>query len=335
MEMAIVHDAPEAVAGDVIPADNMTPETKQRREQLGLEYLACLARDSGLDAFADRLAALWNEYEEQKSVVSQVVHQVDKFQALAQAYLYSRRYPKLTKLADFRHLHAKLQDPWLVRQADDILCKWDEADSNQTSDMVFVLVIGGPGVGKGTQCEQAARNFGFGHISVGNLLRRESTRSGSLYRGFIDKSFREHVPVPPSLAMRLLREELPKLEADGNKIRGLILDGFPLTEEQLKAFEEEVSTQYSTVVMQCPPEVLRERLIERARTSNREDDEVDRIKKRVASFEESDSATLMGQLSKNPKNPVYKIDCARSIEEVKTDFWKCVQSSIDQAGRGS
>ncbi|KAJ4288328.1 hypothetical protein N0V88_007366 [Collariella sp. IMI 366227] len=330
--MAIVHDAPEAVAGDVIPADNMTPETKRIREELGLEYLACLARHSGLDAFADRLAALWDEYEEQKTAVSRVVHQVDKFQALAQAYLYTRRYPKLTQLADFRDLRAKLQDPWLVQRADDILGKWDEADSNQMSDMVFVLVIGGPGVGKGTQCEQAARNFGFGHISVGDLLRRERTRPGSLYRGFIDKSFREHVPVPPSLAMRLLCEELPKLEADGNKIRGLILDGFPLTEEQLEAFEEEVSPRYSTVVMQCPPEVLLQRLTERARTSNRDDDEVGRIKERVASFEESDSTTLMGRLS---KNQVYKIDCTRSIEEVRADFWKCVQSSIDQAGRGS
>lgn len=223
-------------------------ETKRVREELGLEYLACLARDSGLDAFADRIAALWNEYEEQKTAVSRVVHQVDKFQALAQAYLYSRRYPSLTQLADFRGLRAKLQDPWLVQQADDILAKWDEADSRQTSGMLFVLVIGGPGVGKGTQCEQAARHFGFGHVSVGDLLRREKDRLGSLYRDFIDKSFRKHVPVPPSLAMRLLREELSKLDADGNRIRGLILDGFPLTEEQLKAFEEEV---YGPVRSRC------------------------------------------------------------------------------------
>ena len=210
------------------------------REELGLDYLACLARASGLDTFASRIVVLWNEYEERKTVVSQVVHQVDKFQALTQAYLYSRRYPKLTQLADFRSLRASLRDPWLAQQADDILSKWDEADSRQTSGMVFILVVGGPGVGKGTQCEQAAQHFGFGHVSVGDLLRRERNRPGSLYRDFIDKSFREHVPVPPSLAMRLLREELPQLDVDGNKIRGLILDGFPLTEEQLKAFEEEV-----------------------------------------------------------------------------------------------
>jgi len=206
------------------------------REELGLEYIACLARGSGLDAFADRIVAIWKEYEEQKTAVSQVVHQVDRFQAFEQAYVYSRRYPKLTQLADFRDLRAKLRDPWIVQHADDILRQWDEADLRQTSGMTYVFVVGGPGVGKGTQCEQAARHFGFEHVSVGDLLRRERNRHGSIYRDFIDKSFREHVPVPPSLAMRLLREALPTL----NEIRGLILDGFPLTEEQLKAFEEEV-----------------------------------------------------------------------------------------------
>lgn len=219
----------------------MATGTDRIREDLSLDYYNCLARDSGFDALADHIAILWNEYKEQKTPVSQVVHQVNKLQALAQAYLYSRRYPELSQLADFQGLRAGLQDPWVIQRAEDILRKWDAADSRRTPGMVFVLVIGGPGVGKGTQCKLAAQHFGFGHVSVGDLLRREKERPGSRYQDFIDKSFREHVPVPASLTMRLLREELPKLDADGNKIRGLILDGFPLTEEQLKAFEEEVS----------------------------------------------------------------------------------------------
>lgn len=56
--------------------------------------------------------------------------------------------------------------------------------------------------------------------------------------------------------------------------------------------------------MRCRPEVLLQRLTERARTSSRDDDQVDRIKKRIASFEESDSKVLMGQLS---KNQVYEV----------------------------
>ncbi len=222
--------------------DNERIETKRMREELGLGYFVCLARESGLHAFADRVAALWEEFEEQATLVSRVVNQVDDFQALSQAYLYSRRYPKLSHLADFRSLRKEIEDPWLAKQADEILRRWDDANSRQSSELVVIFVFGGPGVGKGTQCERAAREFGLKHVSVGDLLRRERSTPGSLYRDFIDKSFRGSVPVPPSLVMKFLRVELQGLGADGNNTRGLILDAFPLSGDQLKAFEEEVNT---------------------------------------------------------------------------------------------
>ncbi len=61
--------------------------------------------------------------------------------------------------------------------------------------------------------------------------------------------------------------------------------------------------------MQCPPAVLLQRLTERARTSNRDDDQEDRINKRVASFEKSDYTALIGQLS---KNQVYEVRASQS-----------------------
>jgi UMP-CMP kinase len=205
-----------------------------------LQYLTCLAKESGLDAFASRITGLWNEYEEGVTAVSQVVHQVDKLQALSQAYLYSCRYPELSQLADFRGHRKAITDPWLAEEADKILLAWDAADSRRMSDFVFIFVMGGPGVGKGTQCERAARDFGLKHVSVGDLLRRERLLPSSLYQDFIGTSFRESVPVPPGLVMKLLRGELQGLRTDGSRMRGMILDGFPLTEDQLKAFEEEV-----------------------------------------------------------------------------------------------
>jgi UMP-CMP kinase len=46
-----------------------------------------------------------------------------------------------------------------------------------TKDVVFV--IGGPGAGKGTQCDKISKLFGYSHLSVGDLLRDE-IKSGSL-----------------------------------------------------------------------------------------------------------------------------------------------------------
>jgi UMP-CMP kinase len=38
---------------------------------------------------------------------------------------------------------------------------------------IVVFVLGGPGAGKGTQCERIVKKFGFKHLSAGDLLREE------------------------------------------------------------------------------------------------------------------------------------------------------------------
>lgn len=49
----------------------------------------------------------------------------------------------------------------------------DSSDlANLTKPQVF-FVLGGPGSGKGTQCENLVRDFKFKHLSVGELLREE------------------------------------------------------------------------------------------------------------------------------------------------------------------
>ena len=40
-------------------------------------------------------------------------------------------------------------------------------------DKKLIFVLGGPGSGKGTQCERLVRDYGYCHISVGDLMRQE------------------------------------------------------------------------------------------------------------------------------------------------------------------
>ena len=42
-----------------------------------------------------------------------------------------------------------------------------------------IFVLGGPGAGKGTQCANMVRDYGFVHLSAGDLLRAEHNREGS------------------------------------------------------------------------------------------------------------------------------------------------------------
>lgn len=319
--MAIVHDAPEAIAGDVTPSDGISRETKKLRENLGLMFLACLAKQSGNTSFAERMEKLWKEYEERNSSISEVVHQIDKLDALQQAYRYTLQYPHLD-FNDFRSHREQITDPWLALQADEVLREWDAVDSRRKSDMVIVLVVGGPGVGKGTQCALAAKEFNFQHVSVGDLLRTEQSSPGSIFRDFISESIRKSVTVPAMLTMMLLERELKSAQAQGNA--RILLDGFPRSTEQLKAFEEQISDRYSTIVMDCPDEILVERLSSRAKLSKREDDNPDLIRNRVETFRRGNEQVL--QLLS--KNWLRKIGCTGSIQEVQNSFKDSIQQII-------
>jgi len=57
--------------------------------------------------------------------------------------------------------------------------------SNDTADpknpnCMMICVNGGPGAGKGTQCERLAEAYGFNHMSTGDLLRKEVNNGGPL-----------------------------------------------------------------------------------------------------------------------------------------------------------
>lgn len=323
VEMAIVHDMGECIVGDIAPADGISRDEKHLREKLAMEFLACLMREED-GGFADRIQTLWEEYEADESPVSKLVHQVDKFEALQQAFAYTVRHPELD-LSEFKGLRGKITDPWLTEKADDVLARWDAATSKaKSSALPVVFVVGGPGVGKGTQCALAAANLNLEHVSVGELLRQEQM-SGSRFSDFISTSFRHAIPVPATLTMTLLERVLSSATTSGKA--GVLVDGFPRSQEQLDAFEEQISKKYSTIALECSDEQLVSRLAARSASSGREDDAPDMLKKRVASFR-STSQQMLQLLS---KNSLYTINCDGSIDEVQKAFGEQLQKVLNDS----
>lgn len=82
-----------------------------------------------------------------------------------------------------------------------------------------------------------ANKFGYDHISVGDLLREEKDKPGSVFGAFITESIQNSVIVPPSLTLMLLKNKMQKVQGEG---RGVLLDGFPRSVSQAVAFEQEV-----------------------------------------------------------------------------------------------
>ncbi|CAN0307912.1 unnamed protein product, partial [Hapterophycus canaliculatus] len=93
-----------------------------------------------------------------------------------------------------------------------------------------VFVLGGPGSGKGTQCERLAKEYGYVHLSAGELLRQERA-SGSSDGQLIDEYIREGRIVPVAISLALLRKAM---EASGPLSRFLI-DGFPRNRDNVEA----------------------------------------------------------------------------------------------------
>ena len=95
----------------------------------------------------------------------------------------------------------------------------------------YVLVVGGPGSGKGVLCERLVRECGVGHVSCGELLRDEVRADTPLGRD-CDAIMRRGGLVPSVVITTLLRR---RTRAFGG--RRLLLDGFPRSPQNALDFE--------------------------------------------------------------------------------------------------
>lgn len=147
-----------------------------------------------------------------------------------------------------------------------------------------VFVLGGPGSGKGTNCARIVEEFGYVHLSAGDLLREER-QSGSELADMINTYIREGLIVPAEVTVGLLRKAMHA--SGGNKF---LVDGFPRDMDNLACWERDMAAVAEVkflLFLDCPQEIMLERLLERGKTSGRSDDNRESIVKRFKTYEES------------------------------------------------
>ncbi|KAL7320520.1 bifunctional uridylate/adenylate kinase, variant 2 [Mucor circinelloides] len=191
-------------------------------------------------------------------------------------------------------------------------------------DVTVVFVLGGPGAGKGTQCENIKRDYDFVHLSAGDLLREEQKREGSKYGELIQNYIRDGLIVPMEVTIALLENAMKESIEKDNKTRFLI-DGFPRKMDQADKFEETVVESKFVLYFTCSEETLLERLLKRGETSGRVDDNIESIKKRFRVFKET-SFPVIEAFEK--KNKVRQINSEQSIEGVYNDVKKVFDEAL-------
>ncbi|RUS16106.1 UMP-CMP kinase [Endogone sp. FLAS-F59071] len=188
-------------------------------------------------------------------------------------------------------------------------------------DVTVIFVLGGPGAGKGTQSEYLQRDYGFVHLSAGDLLRDEQKRQGSKYGELIKNYIKEGLIVPHEVTIALLENAMREAIQQG-KTRFLI-DGFPRKMDQAIEFERVVVPSRCVLYFECPEEEMLKRLLKRGETSGRADDNIESIRKRFKTFEET-SYPVIAAYAKEGK--VYTISCANKPDVVYGEVKKIINN---------
>jgi len=123
----------------------------------------------------------------------------------------------------------------------------------------YIVLLGPPGVGKGTQANLISRETGLPHISSGDLFReniKQQTGLGNLAQSYMNRG----ELVPDDVTISMIRERLSRSDC---KV-GALMDGFPRTIVQVKAFEKLLAEFGGEVdyvpFISAPEEILIERL---------------------------------------------------------------------------
>ncbi|KAF2237553.1 UMP-CMP kinase-like protein [Viridothelium virens] len=184
--------------------------------------------------------------------------------------------------------------------------------SSDKTTVIFVL--GGPGAGKGTQCANLVRDYGFKHLSAGDLLREEQDREGSQFGQMIKDYIKDGKIVPKEVTIQLLENRMVEAEKEGKHM--ILIDGFPRQLDQAISFEEKVCVSAFTLFFDCPEDEMQRRLLDRGKTSGRSDDNIESIKKRFRTFVET-SMPVVNAFEKQGK--VVKVEAIKTPEEVYQD----------------
>lgn len=123
---------------------------------------------------------------------------------------------------------------------------------------MYLVLLGAPGAGKGTQAVALAKELGVPHVSSGDLFRAhlgQGTELGKLAKSYMDKG----ELVPDDVTVRMTMDRLARPDC----ATGAILDGFPRTFAQATALDRALSEAGATLDLAILIEVSNEELLNR------------------------------------------------------------------------
>jgi adenylate kinase len=217
--------------------------------------------------------------------------------------------------------------------------------------LTYLVLLGPPGAGKGTQAQIVSEKLVLPHISSGDIFRenlKAETELGKMAKEYMDRG--ELVPDDVTIAM--IRERLSRSDAQN----GALLDGFPRTPAQAQALDDMLKDFGGAVngvpYINVPEDVLVKRLTGRwtcraeghvfhekfnppqksgvcdfdgSELYQRDDDKAETVKRRIHVYLEQ-TMPLINHYQKQGK--LLEIDGTQSIEKVGKDLMDALTAVI-------
>jgi UMP-CMP kinase len=186
----------------------------------------------------------------------------------------------------------------------------------------LVCVQGRPGSGKGTVCKRIAEEFGYVHLSAGELLRQERAKADSPYKDCIAEHFRQGLFVPPDITCSLLETAVEK-----SKSNKFLFDSFPINMNNLETWNERALSKKMkprfVLFLDCPQEVCENRILGRgAGGSGRDDDVAEKLGKRFTRYEQ----TVQVKQHFHGQGLIRQVDASQSADKVYEEVRRYFQT---------
>ena len=183
-----------------------------------------------------------------------------------------------------------------------------------------LLIMGPPGVGKGTQAKILSEKLNVIHLSTGEILRGEiqkDTKVGKIAKSFIDQGNL----VPDDFVLNIISKQISTSVPN----EGYLFDGFPRTIPQAVGFDTLLTkigqSLNAAINLTADEDELIKRILERGKISGRSDEAVDIVKKRQKIYWEQTAPLIKYYQS---KNILKNIDGIGKIEKITKRILKVI-----------
>jgi adenylate kinase len=215
----------------------------------------------------------------------------------------------------------------------------------------YIILLGPPGAGKGTQATWISEEFNIPHISSGNIFRenlKNKTELGKIALQYIERG----ELVPDDVTIEMIKDRLNRPDCKN----GALLDGFPRTPEQASALDKILAAAGGQVncvpLITVPSDILVERIsgrrvcrenehvyhiinkqpkfpgicdIDGSELYQREDDKEETVRRRILVYEQQ--TTPLIEYYQN-KGLVISVDGTREIGEVSNQLLREIKKAL-------